>query len=227
MAPNLKHLPLQSPTGLTTKVVAVVAKDYQQRPAPVVDSASYWEWNEPADVLSTNHIISNFVKAGEAVMMKGNTIKNTDITISSSDDYWAENVQDDLHDQVAKADSGIVSHPLQQAVESANCWDEASHSRSASDNYWDTSAYSSVVNNNKVPYPPVASIRNPALHQPDESATYWQERSHESSTSSSEQDAYWRESRPSESFDENNYWTWKASELTESDKYWAWPTSAA
>jgi len=198
MAPNRKNVDLIATHFATLQVVR--PKDYQPQQPPV-DTASYWEWpttqSDPADVLSTDCIVSNLAKSKVA--------EKKSATAPSSDDYWAE--QDVV-------DEPSVAAPQEQ-INSNDYWAEASHENASIDDYWNTNAA-------VPPFPkaPVTTVRNPAVN-PSYSAAYWQEVTHTSSKID-----YWAESRPSESAD-GDYWSWKAPEHRPSDNYWNWSSIRA
>jgi hypothetical protein len=207
MAPNVKHVTLLSDSSLCNLEVIHPKEALNQQSltqqSKTVNSDNYWAWtssenDRAADLFSAGQLEANLIKDSQSKPSTTVTLPSS----ASSDNYWAEQVQDVT----------VESQPQHaEVVESASPAEADSYFRwssepTVSDHYWNFNERKHVVD---------TVVRTPA-----ESDSYWQ-----CSNAATESDVYWSEAttchEPS-----YNYWTWSSSQ-TASDRYWSMPSAIA
>jgi len=230
--------------------------------AAVDTISSYWDWpatapvvedaapvlensNNDDDVLSTDHMIVNLVRAAARLQNRivsepeVATVKNTPSSpCTSSDDYWAEaqHVDQAKEEETAQAMRKHYGPQQDQVSHENNYWMEASHNKTSRDDYWNMSvpvALPHKVNSEKAPR--MSAIPENRASSPGRSSAslscYWQEKSHELQPS----DDYWAESTMTTSTTTSKeeivavpiyeYWQWTTDVRTNNDQYWHWPAA--
>lgn len=205
MAPNIKHISLHSQQQLIDfRVIRTKNNDYQT-PTPVVDSASYWEWQSVPDYFSVEHIESNVIDSSATQLQQQSKSESR----AENDDYWAEGNEHAVVEE--KQQLPPTAAAPQEPIDSYDYWAETSYDTKSSDDYWNTQSV--VTQSIVIP----TTIRNSNVIEA-ESSLYWQEKTHGRDTT----DSYWQEALPSQ-----NYWTWNSAAKTENDNYWNWASSVS
>jgi hypothetical protein len=158
MAPNLKRISLVAQSLSSLQIVRPKDALQYQAPAERFDSNSYWEWSEPSDLFSADHVTANLLSTSKlsASSASAPTIQ------AQNDDYWAEESSSVTEDSIeplhvvadslvyfaeASYDGSIPSYwdeakaPAHHCSSNDDCaavdyWSEAVHETSNSDAYW-------------------------------------------------------------------------------------------
>jgi hypothetical protein len=174
MAPNLKRISVLSQSLSNLQIIQPKDALLQyQAPTPLFDSNSYWEWSEPTDLFSADHMTANLLSTSKlsASLASASTIQ------ARNDDYWAEessSKQEECIEPLHLADSLVYFAEASYDGSVPSYWDEAVapvHHCSRNDNeavqhdYW-----------------------NEDVHRSSGSDTYWAE---ESNAMAVAQRRYW------------------------------------
>jgi hypothetical protein len=191
MAPNLKRLSVLSQSLSNLQIVRPKDALLQyQAPTPLFDSSSYWEWSEPTDLFSADHVTANLRSTSKL----SSASAPTSTIQAQNDDYWAEESSSVKQDNVS-------IEPLHLA-DSMVYFAEASYDGSIP-SYW-VEAVAPVHH---------CSSNECASVQHD----YWNEAVH---TPTSDSDTYWAEESDALAASQRRYWNWQVDTCTRRDCYW-------
>jgi hypothetical protein len=196
MAPNLKRVSLLSQSLSSLQIVRPKDALQYQAPAPLLDSNSYWEWSEPTDLFSADHLTANLLSASKpsASCASASTIQ------AQNDEYWAE----ESSSASSKQHSNIEPLHL-AAADSLVYFAETSYDGSIP-SYWDEAMAPVHHHCNDCELVQKHDYWNEAVHHP-----------------TSDSDEYWAEESDALLFAQQRwrrYWNWEVDTCTRRDCYW-------